>query len=165
MKEYKDFLVDDELNIYNKYTKHKIKPFKGSDGYMAVKLNMTNCKTCERVHVIYAHCFIPNPNGYKYVNHIDSNKTNNKLDNLEWCTNAYNVQHSYNSGNNTNKTPIKVYKDSNLIGEYASIRECSKELKLDRHKISRILKGELREDYLDYRFEYTKGQETIESIT
>ena len=46
MKQYKDFLVDDDLNIYNAYTGHKITPFKGSDGYMAVKLNMANCKTC-----------------------------------------------------------------------------------------------------------------------
>lgn len=51
-----------------------------------VKLNMAHCKTCERVHVIYAHCFIPNPNEFKYVNHIDLNKLNNSLDNLEWCT-------------------------------------------------------------------------------
>lgn len=164
MKEYKDFLVDDDLDIYNKHTGHKIKPFKGSDGYMMVKLNMANCKTCERVHVIYAHCFIPNPNGYKYVNHIDSDKTNNKLDNLEWCTNAYNVKHSYISGNKTDRIPINVYKDGKIIGQYTSIRKCASDLKLDRHKISRILKGELREDYLDYRFEYTKGQETIENI-
>ena len=155
MKQYKDFLVDDDLNIYNAHTGHKITPFKGSDGYMAVKLNMAHCKTCERVHVIYAHCFIPNPKRLKYVNHIDSNKLNNSLDNLEWCTNSYNVQHSYNNGNNTDKISVRVETlDNKIIGEYESIRKCSKALNLDRHKISRVLKGELREDYLGYIFSY-----------
>ena len=42
----------------------------------------------------------------------------------------------------------------NKIGEYLSLRECSKELHLDRHKISRVLKGELRKDYLGYIFSY-----------
>ena len=155
MKQYKDFLVDDDLNIYNAHTGHKITPFKGSDGYMAVKLNMANCKTCERVHVIYAHCFIPNPNGLKYINHKDTNKLNNSLNNLEWCTNAYNIQHSYDNGNNTNRVSVLVTDLSgNKIGEYLSLRECSKELHLDRHKISRVLKGELRKDYLGYIFSY-----------
>ena len=116
MKEYKDFLVDADLNIYNKFTGNKIRPFKGSDGYMAVKLNMKEHKTCERVHIIYANCFIPNPNGYKYINHIDSDKTNNSLNNLEWCTNSYNVQHSYNNGGDTNPIQVCVYKNGELIG-------------------------------------------------
>lgn len=166
MKEYRDFLVDDELNIYNKHTNNKIKPFKGSDGYMAVKLNMANCKTCERVHVIYANCFIPNPNGFRYVNHKDGDKTNNSLDNLEWCTNSYNVKHSYKMGNITDKIGVRVFKNNKLIGEYDSLRKCCNDLSLDRHKVSRILKGELKKDYIkDYIFEYKYGQETIESIT
>lgn len=155
IKQYKDFLVDDNLNIYNAHTGHIIKPFKGSDGYIAVKLNMKNCKTCERVHVIYAHCFIPNPNNYKYVNHKDTNKLNNSLNNLEWCTNSYNVKHSYDNGNNTSRVKVRVETlNKEFVGEYNSLRECSKELKLDRHKISRILKGELRKDYLGYLFSY-----------
>ena len=80
---------------------------------------------------------------------------NNSLDNLEWCTNSYNVQHSYNNGNTTDKINVRVETlDNKIIGEYESIRKCSKALNLDRHKISRVLKGELREDYLGYIFSY-----------
>lgn len=94
MKEYDGFSVDEELNIYNSQTGRKLTPHKGSDGYMQVIRRTKEGKSHhQRVHVILAHCFIPNPNGYKYINHIDSNKMNNSLDNLEWCTNSYNVQH------------------------------------------------------------------------
>lgn len=158
MKEYKGFLVDDDLNFYNKRTGNKVTPYKGADGYMQVGWNDENHKMHrDRVHVILAHCFIPNPNNYKYVNHIDSNKLNNSLENLEWCTNSYNVKHGWDSGNRThhNNTAIKVETLNNEeIGKYNSIRECSRELHLDRHKIARILKGELRKDYLGYLFSY-----------
>lgn len=156
MKEYDGFLVDDDLNIYSKRTGRKLSRHKGSDGYEQVQYKREDGTSHhQRVHVIFAHCFIPNPNNYKYVNHIDSNKLNNNLNNLEWCTNSYNVKHSYESGNTTNKIKLKVANiENNIIGEYNSIRQCAKELKLDRHKISRVLKGELRKDYLGYLFSY-----------
>lgn len=42
-----------------------------------------------------AKAFIPNPNGYDCVNHKDENPSNNRADNLEWCTHKYNVRYSY----------------------------------------------------------------------
>ena len=77
MKEYKEFLIDDDLNIYNARTNLKLTPYIGSDGYYQVMRRDENGKQRHmRVHVLYAHCFIPNPNNYKYINHIDSNKLN-----------------------------------------------------------------------------------------
>ena len=157
MTEYKGFLVAEDFNIYNVKTMKKLTPYIGSDGYLQVVRRDENKHPYHiRVHVLFAHLFIPNPNNYKYVNHIDSNKLNNSLENLEWCTNSYNVKHGWDSGNRThkNKTHIAVYKDDILIGTYSSIRECGKELHLDRHKIARILKGELPENYWEYRFSY-----------
>lgn len=109
----------------------------------------------ERLHVILAHAFIPNPNNYKYINHIDSDKTNNNLDNLEWCTNSYNVKHGWDSGNRTHKnfTKVKVTDQEGNQFEFDSIRQLGKELDLDRHKVARILKGEIPNRY-DYTFEY-----------
>lgn len=157
MREYDGFLVDDDLNIYSKRTGRRLTPSIGSDGYPQVQYrDEYNKSHHNRVHVIYAHCFIPNPNNYKYVNHIDSNKLNNSLDNLEWCTNSYNVKHGWDSGNRTHKnnTGISASLDGEIIGTYKSIRECGRELELDRHKIARVLKGELPEDYLGYLFSY-----------
>lgn len=160
MRKYDGFMVDDNLNFYSERTGRKLTPSKGSDGYMQVQYKDINGKSHHnRVHVILAHCFIDNPNGYKYVNHIDSNKLNNNLGNLEWCTNQYNVQHGWNSGNRTHKnnTSVIVTKDGELIGQYPSIRKCAEAIKYDRHKIARILKGELPKDYSEYRFDYLKA--------
>ena len=158
MKEYDGFLVDDDLNFYSKRTGKKLTPYIGSDGYKHVQYRDKNQKSHHnRVHIILAHCFIPNPNNYKYVNHRDSNKLNCNLDNLEWCTNSYNVKHGWDSGNRThkNRTKITVKTLANdFIGTYNSIRDCGRELKLDRHKIARVLKGELKSDYLGYLFNY-----------
>ena len=147
----------------------KLKPYLGTDGYLQVQYRMENHKQHHnRVHVIIAHCFIPNPNNYKYINHIDSNKTNNNIDNLEWCTNSYNVLHGWHSGNRIHKNRTKVFVfdfDDNIVDSFSSIRECGRVSNLDRHKIARVLKGELPKNYLGYYFSYFDNrQETIENI-
>ena len=151
MKEYKGFLVDNELDIYSKRTGRKLTPYVGSGGYMQVSYRDAKQKLIhQRLHIILANCFIPNPNNYKYINHIDSNKLNNNLNNLEWCTNSYNVKHGWQSGNRFHRNNTHVIaKDlcGNLIGKFSSIRKCAKELSIDRHKLARVLKGELRNDY------------------
>ena len=152
---YKGFYVDEDFNIYNIKTKRRLTPFVGSDGYLQVTRRAEDGRGFhQRVHVIFAHLFIPNPNNYKYVNHIDSNKLNNSLENLEWCTNSYNVLHGWNSGNRThrNNTKVRAIKNGEIY-EFSSIRQLGETLKLDRHKVARILKKEIKNRY-DYEFEY-----------
>lgn len=58
------------------------------------------CGKRYRTHRIIAQVFIPNPNNLPQVNHIDGNKLNNCIDNLEWCTNEYNHKHKCEHGLN-----------------------------------------------------------------
>lgn len=64
---------------------------KASEGYCYVCLN-GEMKKNFRVHRLVAMTFIPNPNNYPCVNHIDGNKENNSVENLEWCSQLYNTQ-------------------------------------------------------------------------
>lgn len=67
-------------------------------GYKAVSLWKDNKGQTRTVHRLVATTYIPNPNNLPEVNHIDGNKLNNQVDNLEWVTRSSNMQHAYNVG-------------------------------------------------------------------
>jgi hypothetical protein len=167
MYEYNGFLIDEDFNIYNKHNGRKLTPYLGSDGYMHVRRRENRKIYYSRVHTIIANVFVANPNNYNYVNHIDSDKTNNNPSNLEWCTNSQNVKHAWESKGNTfhkRNTCVIVYDlEGNLVGKYNSIREVGKILKVNRHVVARILKGERKCNY-PYVFMYEASSTTIESI-
>ena len=81
--------------------------------------------------ILVSKVFIPNPENKKQVNHIDGNKLNSKLKNLEWCTASENSQHAHDTGLNPKQKPIIQYdKKMNKIKEFKSQTEASKELKI-----------------------------------
>jgi len=76
----------------------KIKPQVGKNGYIRVEL-WTNGKGKKYLlHRLLAQAFVPNPEGKPQINHIDGNKSNNVISNLEWCTQSENQLHAYRNG-------------------------------------------------------------------
>ena len=73
-----------------------LKPF--VQDYKMVSLSSNHKSRKFLVHRLVAQAFIPNPNDKEEVNHIDGNKLNNVVDNLEWCTKSENVEHAYRLG-------------------------------------------------------------------
>ena len=68
-------------------------------GYYRVPLTGTNhIKKYYLVHRLVAEAFIPNPDNLPEVNHKDSNKANNNIKNLEWCSRTYNIKYGYENG-------------------------------------------------------------------
>lgn len=67
-------------------------------GYLIVNLKHNGAQKMKTVHRLVAEHFIQNPLGLSDVNHKDGDKTNNRIDNLEWCTHAENVKHAVDIG-------------------------------------------------------------------
>lgn len=75
-----------------------------NNGYCEVCISLNGYKRNYRVHRLVCYAFLPNPKNKPLVNHIDSNKQNNKLENLEWSTSSENNQHAFDFGNGNSKT-------------------------------------------------------------
>lgn len=84
----------------NQYTDKEIilKPTISSTGYFVVSLYINNKKIQHYIHRLIASHFIPNIDNKPEVNHINSIRHDNRLENLEWCTHKENIQHAVDTG-------------------------------------------------------------------
>lgn len=71
-----------------------LKPYKNKKGYLKVGLAKNGKSNKKRVNRLVAIAFIPNPNDYPVVDHIDGNKENNSVSNLRWVTDEENRKHA-----------------------------------------------------------------------
>lgn len=71
-----------------------MKPARDPRGYMKTIIIRNGKNASISIHRLVAQAFIPNPNNWPQVNHIDYNPSNNRLENLEWCTAKMNMRHS-----------------------------------------------------------------------
>lgn len=89
----KGYLINKEGQVYSTKSNKLIKPKTDKDGYLEYHLSTPKGIVYKRAHRLVAETFIPNPNNLPQVNHIDGNKANNHIDNLEWCTCSENNLH------------------------------------------------------------------------
>lgn len=128
-------------------TKHrvhsKIKTATNTDkGYLVVVLYKNNKGKQMYIHRLVAEAFIPNSENKPTVNHIDCNKMNNCVDNLEWATQSEQVMHAINHhGTQARGKRIKVLKTDGSAYVYQNISKTAKILKCDRDTIYKILRG------------------------
>lgn len=85
-----------------------------ADGYLRVNLSSGGCKKCFGVHRLVAKAFIPNPDNLPVINHRNEDKTDNRVENLEWCGYAYNA----NYGTRNLRLSKWLYEQFSLKGEF-----------------------------------------------
>lgn len=88
------YYISNNGDFYSTFTKRLLKPQKDHKGYLYVEIGRKKYK----VHRLVAEYFIPNPKNLPQVNHIDCDKTNNNVNNLEWVTNRQNYEWSLKNG-------------------------------------------------------------------
>lgn len=129
-----------------------LKPIIVTKGYLHVILCLGGKRLQISVHRLVALAFIPNPENKPQVNHIDCNKKNNLVNNLEWVTNRENIIHAHknnliklNYGENNHQSKLKnseviTIRERIKNGESAS--KIAKEFNVDYHTIKKIEKKE-----------------------
>ena len=126
-----------KISNYGRVKNHKGRITEGHNhesGYLWVSISPKQYL----LHRLVAKTFIPNPENKEQVNHIDGNKQNACVNNLEWTTNQENQLHKINSGlSNTIKAIIQYDLDMNKIKEYTSITEASIQLNIIRTSIGK----------------------------
>ena len=116
------------------------------NGYTRVGLSRDGKVKSYYIHVLVAEAFIPNPDNLPEVNHIDENKMNNQVNNLEWCNHKYNSIHGTRASriSKANTNNKKVSKQVLCIETgviYPSVHEAGRQMNLDFGEIARVCRG------------------------
>lgn len=147
----------------NKTRKEKIlKNSKGSIGYLQVNLCKNGKLKRHSIHRLVAQAFIPNPDNLPEVNHINEDKTDNRVDNLEWCSRDYNI----NFGTRNKRVAERVAErisipilqftlDEEFVRKWKSAKEVERELGFDQSSITKCCKGKQKTAYsFKWRYHY-----------
>lgn len=133
-------------NVYSKYVNRNLKHGKTRDGYPYVMLRDNGKQKCNLIHRLIAQAFIPNPDNLPCINHKDEDTGNYNINNLEWCTIAYN--NTYNDVHK--KRALKLSKEvyayndnGELVYNYCSTREAARQLKYSAGDIWNCCVGSL----------------------
>ena len=138
----------------------KVTPYADPEGYLRCSIGG---KT-ERVHRLVAKYFIPNPNNYNMVDHIDQDKTNNKVNNLRWTTPSENGKNAVYSkpryepiiGINVTTNEIKEFQTQAEAGRYIGVND-----PIHGGEVNKVLHGKRKTTHgwtFFFKSEYKEGQ-------
>ena len=143
-------LARNNVNNGKRMTKGRVlTPYPLPSGYLIVKLSKNEKREKRSVHRLVAKTFIENKNNLPEVNHIDGDKTNNNINNLEWVTRKENQEHLFNNFMSKAAQPVICLETQRI---YRSMSAAGKELKTDRHCIKEACESGLPYNNLHWRY-------------
>lgn len=154
------YLISREGKCFNNKTKKYLVGQISNSGYLSFNLSLLSGKSRKYAHRLVAEFYIPNNNYNKTeVNHIDGNKTNNSVENLEWVSPSENLRHAVNSGLIPTKQIYQFNKNKELIEEHPNMFELLKVLKKPNSKsliVQELLRTSDKTLTLGYYWSYEK---------
>lgn len=131
-----------------------ITPSINSRGYYVVSIEIHGVRKTVLLHRLVAKTFLHNPKNLPVINHIDGNKLNCHVDNLEWCSHSYNLQHAYDTGLKRKVKPPKCCKpvkqyslNNDYIKTWDSTVSAAKALGKDPSAINRACQSHTHRAY------------------
>lgn len=152
--------VNNRHGLGNKY--HELTPYVNKLGYTSVQMGRHNRRS---IHRLVAEAYIPNPNGYPLVRHLDDDPRNNSVENLAWGTQTDNMQDCVNHGRlvgdtraavaSRRKAILAISVDGKTVRTFPSIQEAARQLNVWPQHISSVIKGKISQTG-GWKFEYLK---------
>lgn len=142
IKEFDNYFVSNQGRIMNGKTGRILRPADDGHGYEQVCLSKNGQRTMKRISRLVGEAFIDNPNELETINHIDQDKRNNKVDNLEWLSRGDNVRYSL-------AKPVEQYDlfSGELLATYPSANAVERLTGYYQGNISKVCRGQYKKAY------------------
>lgn len=172
--EWKKYYFNGEKTDYSissdgqvrKDTINRILSQSSQQDYKFVTLLIKGSQKRMRVHRLVAETFIENPNNKPYVNHIDGNRANNHVENLEWVTPSENTQHAVKTGlihNGRKRAVIQYNLDGIQMATFESATEAARQTGGSQSKITMCCKRQ-RQTANDYQWRYYDDIQDVQKV-
>lgn len=155
--EYPQYTIDTDGRVYSIRAMKYLNPIITQKGYAQVNLSVNGKRKAILVHRLVAEAFIDNPLSLPEIDHINTDRADNRVDNLRWCTRQENENNSLTrkhiSENSTLKKAIIAIAPDGTITEYESLAEAERTGLFDHRAISAVCKGK-QKTHRGYSFRY-----------
>lgn len=150
------------------FTKGRVlKQHDNGKGYLQVSVSIDGKWVTKKVHRLVAQTFIQNPNNWPEVNHKDNDRTNNRVENLEFCTHSYNMAYRDKYGKSSAEVlgcPVyAVNLDTMEISKFESQRAAGRALGINQANITKVVKGTQKTAH-GFWFVNDDGHKDVQSI-
>lgn len=154
INEHPNYEVSDMGQVRNITTGRILKDRINTRGYTVVYLSTNGKVKTKRLHRLVAEAFIPNPNGKEQVNHIDADKRNNEVSNLEWTSRHENYAHAVKLGLSKSSIGVVQYTlEGEYINEYESLTKAANSVRGKTCSIKLVCEG-VRKQHKNYVWRY-----------